>query len=894
MLQRLRSLTHAVFSRPGFEDEMDAELRSHLESRIDDLVAQGFPPEEARRRALVEFGAFESAKDSCREARGLRWPDAVRRDLRYAARMLRRNPAFALAVIATLALCIGANTAMYSIVDAVVFRPLPYPQPDRLAALATRFEGSGASDQQSEQDGATWEYVRDNVRSLDVALFGTSGGVNLSSSNGARYLQQQRVSAGFFRVLGVAPVIEQEITRDQDRPGGPPLVILSHELWRSVFRADPAIIGRTILLRGEPHTVIGIMPEGFESAFEVDLSGFQKTTHADLWTPLRPSQRGEGSGTNYKLVARLHPGVSWQQAESELAAVSSGLGPHWHLAAGRSARLVLVQLQKALWEEIREPLFILWAAVVAVVLIGCVNISGLLLARAGTRSREIATRMAIGGGRRDVVRQLLSESLLLAAIGGVLGLMVGWAALVGLKAIAIDSLGIAQNIVRLDYRVLVASAASAMLTGLLFGLYPAFHTARTDIRSALVQGGSRGAAGSSRMWPRRILVASEVAITLVLLVCAGLLVRTFARLLSLPPGFDPAHAITASVSLQDARYKTAQSVNRLFRETTDRMLRVPGVEAAGAGLTLPYERALNNGFEIVGVPGTSTISNQTWVMPGYFRALGMTILRGRGITAADTPRSQPVVVVNEAFVRRHLPRREPIGVHIRTAGAEREIVGVVGDVQGRAGWGDFGPLGRVPGTYIPATQINDAYVQLVHTWFTPSWVVRSRLPLRTVKAEIARAVAEFDPDLPMAEFRTMAEVRQGAMNFQRLNMALLGTLASIALLLAGVGLFGLIASIVAERRRELGIRLALGCTSARTIREVVASGLGLSCIGLLAGSVLALAAARALRSLIFGVQPADPVSFAIAAAILLGASAIATLIPALRIARIDPAESLRE
>jgi predicted permease len=892
MFDRLQSLARAALRRRRFEGDMDAELRSHLESRIDDLVAQGLSREEARHRARVEFGAFEAAKDGCREARGLRWPDALRRDFRFAARMLQRNPAFALAVVATLALCIGANTATYSIVDAVLFRPLPYPQPERLAALATRFEG--LREQQTEQDGATWEYVRDNVRLLDVAVLGAADGVNLISSNGARYVQQQRVSTGFFRVLGVSPLIGQEFTRDQDRPGGPPLVILNYELWRGMFRSNPSIVGRTILLRGEPHTVIGIMPAGFESAFEADLTGFQKTTHADLWTPLRPSPKGEGSGTNYKLLARLRPGISWQQAESELAALSPGLAPRWRLQTGRSGRLVLVQLQKALWQDLRKPLFILWGAVVAVVLIGCVNISGLLLARAGTRSREIATRIAIGGGRGDVVRQLLSESLLLAALGGSAGLLVGWAALAGLKAIAIDSLGIARNAIRLDHRVLLASAATAILTGLLFGLYPAFHTARTDIRSALVQGGNRGAAGSSGMWPRRILVASEVAVTLVLLVCAGLLVRTFARLLSLPPGFDPAHAIAASVSLQDARYKTAQTVNRLFQETTDRMLHVAGIEAAGAGLTLPYERALNNGFEIVGVPGSSTISNQTWMTPGYFRALGMTILRGRGITGADTPRSQPVVVVNEAFVRRNLRGREPLGLHLRTAGVEREIVGVVGDVQGRAGWGDFGPLGRVPGTYIPASQITDAYVQLVHTWFTPSWVVRSPLPLRSLKSEIASAVAEVDPDLPMAEFRTMAEVREGAMNFQRLNMALLATLAGIALLLAGVGLFGLIASVVSERRRELGIRLALGCTSGRTIRSVVASGLGLSLIGLVAGSGLALAAARALRSLIFGIQPADPASFAAACAVLLGAAAIATIIPALRIARIDPAESLRE
>jgi len=368
MFDRLQSLARAALGRKLFEREMDAELRSHLESRIDHLVAQGLSPAEARRRARVEFGAIDAAKDGCREARGLRWPDALARDFRYAARVLRSNPAFALTVIATLALCIGANTAMYSIVDAVLFRPLPYPEPEQLAALATRFEG--ARDQQTEQDGATWEYVRDNVRSLDVAVLGAAGGVNLISSNGARYVQQQRVSAGFFRVLGVSPFIGQEFTRDQDRPGGPPLVMLSYELWRGLFRSDPSLVGGTILLRGEPHTVIGIMPEGFESAFEVDLTGFQKTTHADLWTPLRPSAKGEGSGTNYKLVARLRPGVSWQQAESELAARSPGLAPHWRVQNGRTGRLILVQLQTALWHNLRQPLFILWAAVAAVVLIG--------------------------------------------------------------------------------------------------------------------------------------------------------------------------------------------------------------------------------------------------------------------------------------------------------------------------------------------------------------------------------------------------------------------------------------------------------------------------------------------------------------------------------------------
>lgn len=815
----------------------------------------------------------------------LAWLDAFRREFRYALRLLRKSPTFTLAAVSTLALCIGANTAVFSVVDTMLLRPLPYPEPDRLASVAALRRGRGAEYEQISQNGRTCELVRQNAESIEAAVFAGSSGVNFVSSNGARYVQQQRVSAGFFDVLGVRPLIGREFTMAEDRAGGPALAILSYGLWQQAFQADASILGRTIALRGEPYTVIGVMPRGFHT-----------DSPADVWTPLRPSSTGEGSGTNYELIARLRPGVSWVQAETELAELSPGIVDEWHMGPGQTARLHLVPLKYGLTEDIRKPLLTLWAAAGLVLLIGCVNIAGLLLARSDMRWREIATRMALGSGRWAIVRQLLAESLVLALAGGAAGIVLGRFALEGLKVLASSVLRAPQTGIHLDGRVVAFTAAATIVTSLLFGLYPAWQTARTDLRTAMARGGSRGGTGH-QSWARRMLIVTEVALSVVLLVCAGLLIRTLTHLMGLNPGFDSSDVITASLSLQDARYNTSAQVTKLFDESLERIRRIPGVDSAGIGLTLPYQRALNDGFARLDGPhasGRQDITNVTYVTPGYFEALRMTPLRGRIFRASDRAGRQPVVIVNEAFARKYLRGQEAVGSHLRTVGEDREIVGVIGDVQQSAGWGGFGPSGAVPCLYLPAAQTGGGYLQMIHTWFSPSWVVRSAASPRAIMAELQSAVASVDPQLPFAGFRTMDQVRRGAFSFQRLNATLAGILAGLALLLAAVGIYGLIASSVGERTRELGIRMALGATVVQAIRAVSAGGVRLALIGLLLGCAAALAAARVLRTLIWGVASDDPLTFASVCGVLLLVAGLASLLPALRIAGIHPAQTLRE
>lgn len=525
MLAELRSWIRAMRGRSQVEREMAAEMATHIERYADDLVSRGIPRPEAERRARIEFGSVETASEECREAIGLRWPDEIRRDLRYAVRVLRRSPGFTLAVFATLSLCIGANTAIYSVVDAVLFRPLPYPEPDRLAQVVRTYRGGGAQDIETSQDGRTWELVRDNATYLDSAVYsGGRSGVNFAAHGSVQYVQQQRVSAGFFRVLGTAPGIGREFTAEEDRAGGPPVVILSDALWRRAFHGDPAVVGQAITLRGEPYTVVGVMPPGFRSG-----------APADVWTPLEPSPTGgEGSGTNYSVLARLRPGVAWVQADSQMNVIGRTAMKNRKADSGVSVRLAVIPLQEGITEGLRTPLLIFWAAVAVVLLIGCLNVASLLLARAATRTREIGTRMALGCGRAGVIRQLLAESLVLAFAGALGGVFVGYLGAKGLEIVAHRLLGVWQTI-GIDFRVLAATACLALLTSLLFGIYPAIHASRLDVRSALAEAGGRGVAGGRSRWPRRVLVTAEVALGFVLLIGAGLLLRTFAYLTSVRP-----------------------------------------------------------------------------------------------------------------------------------------------------------------------------------------------------------------------------------------------------------------------------------------------------------------------------------------------------------------------
>ena len=812
--------------------------------------------------------------------------DALIRDARYAARLLLKSPLFTFTAVVTLAVAIAINTAVFSIVDAVLIRPLPYPSPERLALVQTSIAAGGETGTNTSQHGTTWITIRDHATTVDRAVFsGWATGANVLAGDRASYAEQQRVGAGFFRVLGVPPLYGREFTVEEDRRGGPAATILSHRLWRSAFGGDTTIVGRTITLRGEPHTVVGVMPEGFQSGVK-----------ADLWTALRAGTDGEGEGENYQILLRLNDGVSWVAAAEEIGRLGGEILRQRPATGGASLAYSIVPLQQGMTETLRRPLILLWAAVVIVLLVACVNLAGLMMARGTRRLREIATRLALGGTRTAIVRQLLVESSMIALLGTVLGLASSVAAVAALRTLATGALEVWQPVV-IDWRSVLAAVGFGVIAIALFAVVPSIHATRLDVQRGLAAGGTRGVAGGTAHWGRRFLVIAQVALAVVLLVGAGLLLRTFTYLQRLEPGFDGTNVVSASVSLQDARYRTASQVSQLVDAALSQVARDPRIESAAVSLGLPYERLLNLGFRHLDGPQASAprgrMTSATYVSGDYFATLRIPIREGRAFDVRDAAAAPGVVMVNAAFAREYFDGASPIGRWIAFAGRERQIVGVVGDVQVRPGWGDNGPLAPMPLAYIPLSQASDPMLRLVHGWFTTSFITRSAETGSAAHARLREALAASDPQLPIAEIRTMKEVQSESVAQPRLLMSLLVTLAGAAVLLAALGIHGLISASVTERTREMGIRLALGATSARAMRTLAAPGVLLALAGLVAGALFARAATRLVQHFVWGVSANDPLTFAGVAALLVTVATTASVLPALRILRLDPAQTLR-
>lgn len=878
------------FKRDSKDRDRADEIQSHVDLATEHYIEQGMTPDRARREAQLKFGNTRAARERLDEMNRLPILDVLRLDLRYAFRMLRRTPAFTIAAIATLATVIGANTAVLGVVDHVLLRKLPFPEPDRLALIGTNRHSPTDSDTGTWVDGTMWEAVRDRVTVADRAVFVSgNGAVNFNTGSTAVLVKQQRVGAGFFRVLGVAPLHGREFAPEEDVKGGPRLAMLSFSLWRTAFGGDPAVVGRSISLRGEPYTVVGVMPQSFRG-----------TNDVDVWTPLRPSTTGEGGGTNYQAVVRLAPGATWDQLNRELRSISSRdlMSSMGRMPQQDDQWLSAEPMQAALSADNRQPLVMLTAAVGMVLVIACVNIAALLLARGASRQKELATRMALGSGRVAVIRQLMVESLVLALAGGAAGLLLGIAGLEGLKALAGETFEDWKN-AAIDGRVIALIGGLSALTSVLFGLVPAWQASRIDVQRGLSEGGSRSIAGGSRHWLRRGLVVTQVAIGVVLLVCAGLLIRTFAKLDQLDPGFEIEGLATASASLQDARYETSARVNHLFDESLARITSTPGVESAAVSLELPYERLLNMGVRFIDQEQGRTV-NVAYVSAGFAKTLRIPLKRGRDLAHTDRSGSLPVVVVNETFARLVSKDRDPIGRRLRLNGVEREIVGVIGDVKAKTSFVTNGmtpgPITSPPAVFAPASQLGDAFFLLVHQWFRPVWSVRMAGGSSGVDAShIARdAIAGVDPLLPIAAEQTMTAVKAAALAQQRLLMTLVALVAGAALLLAAMGLHGLIAHSVSERTREFGIRLALGATISQTVRSVAWSGLTLAVIGALLGGVASIYAVRMVTAFLWGVEPGDPVTYAGAMTFLIVVAAISSTLPALKLLRLDPAKTLRD
>ncbi|HEX4021737.1 MAG TPA: ABC transporter permease [Acidobacteriaceae bacterium] len=815
-------------------------------------------------------------------------------DLRYALRQLRKSPGFVITAVLTLALGIGANTAIFSVVNALMLRPLPYPQPTRMGELITHWTGSKSSEDDNSANGDTFLLVRDQVPAVQAAAYGLESGVNMQAGSSVQYVQQLRVSSKYFDVLGIPPRMGRGFNADEDSPNGPAVVVLSNALWRTTFHSDPHIVGKGILLKGAPYTVVGVLAPKAQSPLDE-----QTSDAVDVWTPLRPSRTGEGGGTNYGVLLRLKPGATWAQADAQLSRVM----PEYfrHVLArnlGTSVHLEGIPLQKSEAMPVRASVFGLMLAVGFVLLIACANLAGLALVRAGRRSGEMATRMALGASGLALVRQLWTENMVLALLGGAAGLGFAKVSLVFLQHLIPLGL-LPTDKFSLDGRVLLFTLAVSLLTSILFGMLPALELRRIDLRSAMAAGTNRAFASSGNARMRTFLIAGEIALTVVLVAASGLLIRSLIYLETLPPGFDATNVMTGKVSLDDAHYHDPAAFQHLLTSSIDAMRRIPGVENAAVGLSLPYERGLNDGVKLADGKnaGKEFGSDEIYITPGYFDVLRMHLLAGRQFTDSDTAQSQPVVIVNEAFARKYLEQTNPVGRHLQSGEHSRNgiaVVGVVADVMKTPGLDRRAPLTSEPTVYVPATQIDADFLSMAHVWFEPSWIVRTRGPVTGITAAMQAALSQADPSLPFSGFYSMADLEKQALSFQRIEVILLGVLAGLALLLSAIGVYGLIANLVVQRTREIGIRLALGSTTRQAMQEIGRSGVVATVLGLGVGLAASLGLLRVLQSVIYGVGTYDPVTLVGTSLVLAAVAMAATFLPTCRIARIDPAKILRE
>jgi predicted permease len=819
-------------------------------------------------------------------------------DLKFAIRQLRKSPGFTVAVIMTLALGIGVNTAVFTMLDGFLLRRLPYPEPNRIAALVLHKEGLSQRTGQSliEDDDSvdmkTWNAVRNDVTSVTAAAygdqFGAGSGANLETppedGGAVRYVHSAHVSARYFDVLGIKPLVGRGFSDDEDRAGGPKAAVLSYGLWTSLFRGDPTVVGRAVMLKGEPYTIVGILPKDAVMPNPVD-----------VWTPVRASDpAGECGGNNCGVLMRLKPGATWEQVAAQLAHL-----PRPDYASPKAHVWFYAQpLAGYVGSAMRSKVMVLMLAVSFILLIVCANLAGLALVRISRRTQEIAMRLALGASRAAVLRQLWIENLLLALLGAGAGLMLAGAILRGLQQFLPEYM-IPLGGFEIDARVLLFSVGAALVTSLLFGALPALVTRRVDLRSSIAVTSYSVAGGSGRV--RMLLIGAEVALTVVLVAAAGLLVRTLTHLETLPPGFDAHNVMTAKASLDDTHYRDSAVFRALLDKSTAAIRRIPGVEDVAVGLSVPYERGLNTPIRILdgklaGAEAANDGSSVTYVTPDYFSALRMPLLAGRTISDLDSSTSERVTVINEAFARKFFHEANPVGRHFQLdwsqdKGIAMTVVGVVADVTKEPGVSGDAPLATEPVLYVPAAQVDDPLQW--HIWFQPSWIVRTRGHVSGLTKSMERAMAEADPNLPFSGFYSMEDLMRQELQMQRVEVLLLGTLAGLALLLSAIGIYALVSNLVVQRTREIGIRMALGSSIGQAMVEIGSSGVMAAALGLATGVALSLVTLRVLRSELYGVGVYDPLTLLAAPALLALIALAASWLPALRISRIDPALTLR-
>ena len=814
-----------------------------------------------------------------REYLRFRWLETLIHDVRYAIRSLRRTPTFTIAALLTLALGVGANTAIFSVVDAVLLRPLPYPRPERIVQLMRRTEGS----ESGGHTGLRYMFFRDNMRSMQaVAAWRGLTGFNLSTGDHAEYVKAMPVSKEFFSVFGARAAYGDSFDDTHDRSGGVDAVVLSYGLWARMFAGNPSAVGSSVSLGDRSYAVIGVLPRDF-----------QTIPPADLYVPLRPSTTGPGGGFNYAVAGRLKDDVSLEQANAEASSLFvSFRDAHPEAMIQTEYAAAFIPYQGSMVRSARPGLLLMLGAVGMLLLIACANTANLLLARASTRGREIAVRAALGAGRARLIRQLLTESVLLFLAGGTLGVLCAYWSVPALLTLTPTAYTVYQD-ARVDLTVLTAMLGVCAVTGVIFGLAPAISLSRHDAGDALKQDGTRTTIGSRSAWVRRGLVVAEIALCMLLLVGAGLLIQTFVRMRAIDAGFDPRGLVTARMSLQGDRYATTADFNRFFDQALERIRRIPGVEAASIVNGVPIERGLNLNVDVLDGPELVERAVVDWRYASldYLDTMRIPIVSGRGFNHGDRAGAPPIAVVNEEFARRFLKGTNAIGHHIRVFRDDGsiEIVGIAKDVRERRLTGRPIPL-----MYVPVTQANIAGIRASHTYFPMSWVVRTRRASPELIPAIREAMRATDPKQPFSAFATMDDVKANSMTSETFQMQLLSGLAGLGLLLAFAGIYGLMAYMVAERGREFGIRMALGASRGRILHQVLRQGVLLAAAGVIIGTGAALALNRTLKDFVYGVSTVDLATFITVGMLLIGIAALASVVPAVRAVRLNPVAALRE
>jgi putative ABC transport system permease protein len=876
---RLRSWSRTTFRRARMESEMDAELRFHLETFAEDLMRGGVPREEAMRRARIEFGGIERVKEEGREARGVKIMEALLQDLRYGARMLRKSPGFTSVAVLTLALGIGANTAIFSLVDGILLRPLPFAAPQNLVSITGTYP-KGA-----------FVAMREQMQSLDVAAYFEGHEFNLTGRGDPVRLSAVLVSAEFFSALGTRPELGRAFYPGDDIVGRDNYVILSHSLWQQRFGGDPSILGRSIDLEGVNREVVGVMPAEF--AFP--------SARTQVWLPLHNDPRDNvayWAGDFMPVIGRLRPGSTIPQARAEIRMFQSRVPKlfPWPMPADWNADISVVELRNGMVADVRGRLFLLLGAVGLILLIACVNVANLALSRAATREKEIAVRTAMGAERGRVIRQLLTESVLLALMGGVLGIILATQGLHLLKAaLPVDTPRLADA--HIDWRVLAFTGGLAILTGLLFGLAPALQSSRAALAQSL-NAATRGAGASISHRLRSALAIAEVAFAVLLVIAAGLLIRSFVALSRVDPGFRAEEILTARVTPNQAFCSDPSRCISFYRELLDRMHAVPGVNSVAVVNTLPLGgRVAKRSLEIENQPvPPGEAMPLFWmdvVTPDYLQVMKIPVVAGRGFTLADDSGNPPVALITATTARRFWPGRSPIGSHVRLSGEKdwRTVVGIVSDVRA------YDLQKSVPdwinGTiYFPYA--TNATLEGGRVPSDMNLVIQSSLEESQLQNVLRSTIRGLNPEVPASEVKPMRSVVSESVSTPASTTILFVAFAALALVLGLIGIYGVLSFLVFRRTREIGIRLALGAQRRDVLWLVMKEGAKFSLVGISLGLASALGITRLLASELYGISAADPVTFIAAAVLMTVVTLLACYIPTRRAMHVDPLVALRD